>query len=202
MGYTHYWYRPKEIPQAQFEKIEEDFKKFLPLFKAMDIQLADGNGKGEPELTKDLICFNGKHNCGHTENKSIVIPWPSKNHKNGVAPDSKKAVNGSWFAGVTLNQRTCNGTCDYETFYFPRILPKRDYPYSTNGKNKKLLFDCTKTAFRPYDLAVNIFLIIAKHYLKTQIVVHSDGEISEWLDAVTIVKNALGYGEDFILNND
>lgn len=77
MGYTHYWHRTKTIDAKTFKAIVEDFKKFLPLFKVLDVQLADGNGEGEPEITEDRVCFNGKRACGHKTNKNVVIPWPS-----------------------------------------------------------------------------------------------------------------------------
>jgi len=225
MGYTHYWYREKEIPLEKFRKIKEDFTKFLPLFKALDVQLANGLGEGQPVITDDEITFNGKHNCGHPINEAIVIPWPSRTPKNGVATDSKKAIEGSWFAGVVLNQRACDGHCDYETFYFPRNLAKNHLgtperqpigkiayykmdgwntrtPVYSNPKVVGKYFDCCKTAFRPYDLAVNVFLIIAKYYLKNTIQVRSDGDLPEWKDAVIMVQNALGYGEDFKLDRD
>ena len=209
MGYTHYWYRTKEIDQFNFDCIVNDFSKFLPLFKVLDIQLADGNGMGKPELSNDLVCFNGKDNCGHKENKQVSIPWPSSNIKSGVAVGSNQALSGQWFAGVTLNQRTCNGSCSYETFYFPRI--EEDFrpvefcnwwPKEEKARMKKKLglgFACTKTAFRPYDLAVCVFLIIAKHHLGTKIIVSSDGEMPQWKDALQMVKNALNYDSEFKL---
>jgi len=213
MGYTHYWYRIKEIDKRTFSKIVEDFKKFLPLFKTLDIKLGDGSGKGEPIINHDAIIFNGLHNCGHPQNKHISIPWPASKTKNGVAPSSQKAIVGGWFAGVVLEQRTCDGDCAYETFYFPRILKLIDpqkgdrselihcYQFSDekDTKNKKHFSFC-KTAFRPYDLAVNVFLIIAKHHMGNSIKVKSDGELQHWMDAAKICQNALGYGlNDFKL---
>ena len=211
MGYTHYWYRTKEIDQFNFDCIVNDFSKFLPLFKVLDIQLADGNGMGKPELSNDLVCFNGKDNCGHKENKQVSIPWPSNNIKSGVAVGSNQALSGQWFAGVTLNQRTCNGSCSYETFYFPRVdenshTVDRVAYRKENGENVYTdpmkvgkYFNCTKTVFRPYDLAVCVFLIIAKHHLGTKIFVSSDGEMPQWKDALQMVKNALNYDSEFKL---
>ncbi len=191
MGYTHYWYRVEELDPVLFKKVVEDFKTFLPLFKTLDVQLADGLGEGEPTFTDDVIRFNGKHDCGHPVNKEIVIPWPAEKTKNGVAPDSVKAQEGRWFAGVTLNQRTCGGSCDYETFALPRVFnPEFGQPDEKTGK----LFDCCKTAYRPYDLAVQILLIIAKQHFGKDIKVSSDGNMSQWLDAATMCQNVLDYG--------
>jgi len=206
MGYTHYWYRETEIDKTIFSKIVDDFKKLLPMFKTVDIKLGDGHGENEPIINYNEVIFNGLANCGHPKNKGLGITWVASKTKNGVAPDSKKAVVGHWFAGALLEQRTCDGSCSYETFYFPRILkliePQGDrsklvhcYQFGDEYEaKKKKHFGFCKTAFRPYDLAVNVFLIIAKHYLKDKIDVSSDGKMEHWMDALKICQNEFGYG--------
>lgn len=59
-----------------------------------------------------------------------------------------------------------------------------------------------KTARKPYDIAVTCFLVISKHHLRNNISVASDGEINDWLNAMRKCKESLGYGSDFILDND
>lgn len=212
MGYTHYWYRPKEIPEDKFRVIVVDFKKLLPLFRRLGIKLAGGLGTGRPKVNDQEVVFNGSRFCGHPKN-GISIPWPAPQVKFGVAPKPTKAVVGTWFAGVVLDQRTCNGDCSYETFYFPRVMPDRYEPvglicyYDVNGQpvynDKRVVgkyFDFCKTAFRPYDLAVNCFLIIARHHLGDDLIVRSDGTAAHWVDAVTICFNAFKYN-DFVLND-
>jgi len=213
MGYTHYWYRPKEIKIEVFRKIVDDFKKLLPAFRMLSIQLANGVGEGEPIINYEEVIFNGKrdgHNCGH-----IVIPWPDDNIVPLFpSPDPEKAVSGSWFGGDLLKQRACDGDdCSYETFYFPRVERYGHVTgpiayYNMNGEpvynNKRVVgkvFNCCKTAFRPYDLAVISFLIIAKHYLGSQIIVHTDGKYQHWMDGFRLCQSILGYGEEFTIKN-
>ena len=194
MGYTHYWYREKEIDTEDFNKITTDFEKLLQTFKVLDIKLADGHGKGEPTITPDLVCFNGSSSCGHPKNSSLVIPWPSDNPKFGTSPDTQKSISGSWYAGAVIDQRSCNGDCSYETLYFPKTFDTEGY----NSQNDRgQYFACCKTAFRPYDLAVTVFLVIAKHYLGDKLTVSSDGEMQHWIDAVKMTENAFGYGSGF-----
>jgi hypothetical protein len=213
MGYTHYWYREKEIDLYTFERIVKDFKRLLPVFKVLDVKLGNGLGEGKPIINRREVVFNGLRNCGHPKNPNLAIPWPAETVKPGVAPNPCKAVVGSWFAGVVLNQRTCNGDCSYETFYFPRVLPDRYKPvqrviyYDVNGspvyhdeQHVGKYFQSCKTAFRPYDLAVTAFLVIAKHHLGEKILVESDGTIAHWMDAVKLCQNVLGYGYDFELS--
>jgi len=67
---------------------------------------------------------------------------------------------------------------------------------------KNLYFECCKTAFRPYDLAVISFLIIAKHYLKNNIIVSSDGEDCHWFDGKMLCQMILGYGLEYTINEE
>lgn len=196
MGYTHYWRREKTIDPETFSKIVGDFRKLLPLFKTLDIQLADGMGEGEPTFTDEKIWFNGKTNCGHKE-FDLGIAWPSDGPtKFGTAPDAEEAHDGTWFAGVKLNQRTCGGDCSHETFAFARETELREWDKpDENGR----YFAFTKTAFKPYDLAVNACLIIIKHYLGDKIKVSSDGEMKDWQDAIDICQNAFDYGKEFVI---
>jgi|YelNatPaOPRAMG01_1025707.scaffolds.fasta_scaffold03324_7 hypothetical protein len=74
MGYTHYWYRPKEIPEDKFHAIVVDFKKLLPLFRRRGIKLAGGLGTGRPKVNDPEVVFNGSRFCGHPKN-GISIPF-------------------------------------------------------------------------------------------------------------------------------
>jgi len=125
-------------------------------------------------------------------------------------------VSGTWFAGLKLRQRTCGGDCSHETFDLPLEIEKDDWQkpveeishYDQYGKpvyNDKeevgLYFDCCKTAYKVYDLAVIICLIIAKHHLKEEIIVSSDGSLDNWQDGMLICQKILGYGLDFKLRD-
>lgn len=165
MGYTHYWYRGKEIPSLVMGAIIADFKKVVP---TLGVELADGMGEGEAKLTAKEAWFNGKR------------------------PE------------------------DYETFHFPQVLEKaydshkpvekicyykQDGTPVLNSPNRVgKWFEFCKTAQRPYDIAVCAFLIIAKHHLKDDIIIASDGELSDWQPAIDKVTATLNYGSDFALD--
>jgi hypothetical protein len=53
--------------------------------------------------------------------------------------------------------------------------------------------DSCKTAFRPYDLAVQCLLLIAKHHLDEGIKVHSGGSDLHWNDPRRLCYAHLGY---------
>jgi hypothetical protein len=57
-----------------------------------------------------------------------------------------------------------------------------------------------KTARLPYDLAVQLALIVFKHYLGQQLRVSSDGEEADWDAARQLCRQHLGYGGDFCLD--
>ena len=208
MGYTHYWYRTKTFTPAKFKAVVADFQKTLSVLEHLGVKLAGGGGEGQPIITNEEIRFNGLEKCGHVQ-RDLGITWPSDKAQ-GVAPlilqhrngnDSKANVDGNWFAGLTLDARTCGGDCSHETFLLTKSIRSHLGTPNEPQANGKY-FDFCKTAYKPYDLAVNITLIIAKHHLGEQIVVSSDGELAQWKDSMTICQHFLGYGADFKLKGD
>lgn len=199
MGYTHYWYRKQEISKDTMRAIIEDFSKIVLTLDSMGVKLADGFGKGTPEISEDRVWFNGLENCGHPANAEIVIPWPTDNAQ-GIL-DGRGELVGTWFAGAKLDTRCCNGDCSYETFGFPRVMPKESY-FQSNERRKDLFFECCKTAYRPYDLAVTAFLVIAKHHLGADIRVSSDGELQHWIEGIGLCRVYLGYPETYQFSED
>jgi hypothetical protein len=195
MGYTHYWYRPEEIKPDTFRAIVADTEKVLAEIEGYQIPLAGPMGTGRPELTDDLIAFNGSDDCGHPKDASVVIPWPTED-AGGVQAGAGLA--GSWFAGATLETRTCDGSCSYESFVIERVMDVPDYQRGRRPTGP--FFECCKTAFRPYDLAVTATLIIATHHLGGALIVRSDGEAAHWFDGAMLCQSFLGYGLDFKLD--
>lgn len=193
MGYTHYWQRPRVIPDETFRQIKSDFERLiLPLSNA-GVELADGLGEGIPEITDEVIRFNGLSECGHPQTDELVIPYPSE-QAHGIGPSST-AIDGSYYdLGVTVKHRCCNGRCSFETFSFARTKEVRpDEVPEDNG----LYGEHVKTGFRPYDVAVTSVLLVAKHCLRDQFVVHSNGGDAQWADAKRICQMVLGYGDWF-----
>lgn len=136
--------------------------------------------------------------CGETEQLSV----------------NDSDISGTWFAGLKLKARSCSGDCSHETFSLPLAMEKEDWQkpiekiayYDANGKpvyndpkEVGLYFNCCKTAYKPYDLAVIICLIIAKHHLGKAIQISSDGTQVQWQDGMVICQKILGYGLDFRL---
>jgi len=214
MGYTHYWYREREIEAKNYKAMVDDFKKLIPVLERQGVKLADGLGRGRPRIDYDEVKFNGLKNCGHLNNDEIAIAWPLPEAQ-GIGSNLTD-VDGQWFAGRYLAKRCCDGDCSHETFYFPRVLPNT-FPYDKplgeiayydmerrpvyHEKSKiGRYFDFCKTAYKPYDWAVTAFLVIAKHYLGRRIIVCSDGTSANWNDARLLCQLELGYGLGFQLD--
>lgn len=193
------------MDKKAFSKTVSDFKQMIPVLEHLGVKLAGGLGEGKPEINSQVIRFNGVRKCGHNS-RDLGITWPSKD-ASGVASifQHKRITNevsGQWFAGLQLNTRTCDGNCEHETFTLERVLNPQFWQKPHTEENiKNKYFSCTKTAYKPYDLAVNICLIIADHYLKNQIVINSDGELEQWKDAIAVCQHFLGYGEEFKLKD-
>jgi hypothetical protein len=60
MGYTHYWHRPLEIEPDKMQVIADDFAKVVLTLDDMGVHLADGLGHDVPQITPELIHFNGR----------------------------------------------------------------------------------------------------------------------------------------------
>lgn len=193
MGYTHYWYRQKGVKPDTYGQVIDDFRRLLPALKEWGIHLAGGLGEGEPQINETGVYFNGLRNCGHSPDDAIVIAWPAK-EASGIATPDEDVKAGTWFAGALLSKRCCDGDCSHETFHFPRVLKPHAWE---KPKENGLYFVFCKTAFKPYDLAVTAFLVIAKHYLKDRLLVHSDGDEAHWQDAKWLCEMELGYGLSF-----
>jgi len=189
MGYTHYWRREKKVEAGTYLRIVMDFKKLVPVLEAQGVKLAGGLGSGEPEFNEVEVMFNGIENCGH-ERYELGITWPAAK---AAGVSTEPSVVGSWFAGAHIEQRCCDGDCSHETLHFPIELKPQEWQKPENGK----WFQFCKTAYKPYDWAVTAFLVIAKHYLGDKIVVRSDGDLSQWQDAMQVCQIELGYGLEF-----
>jgi hypothetical protein len=176
MGYNHYWEVDAEIDQEPFSSIVADFQRIVLTLDDLGVRLAGGLGEGLPQIDAELIRFNGVWHCSHPKNEEIVIPFPATD-ASGIGT-SMDAVAGSYFGmGTLLKHRTCDGNCSYETFTLARKCG--DATRVVNGR----FHDSCKTAFRPYDLAVQCVLLIAKHHLKDRIGVWSGGSDFHWNDA-------------------
>lgn len=143
MGYTHYWYRAKEIDPTTFIKIQMDFERALPALSEAGIKLGNGYGLGFPIMDGETILFNGSDEQG------------------------------------------------YEEMYFPRILTIHP---NENPNEPEYHFGCCKTHQRPYDLAVTVFLLIAKHHLQDDLMIRSDGGKCDWEAAEQFYRQVLNDG--------
>lgn len=193
MGYTHYWYRPAVIPAGIFGAIRADFEKLILPLADSGAHVADGLGEGVPVITNDVIRFNGVRFCGHPTHDAIAIPFPTDDACGIGSSANAIQQDGSEELITRIKHRCCDGRCSYETFSFPRCLPSDEEQPGTNG----LCIGFTKTAFRPYDIAVTAALLIARRNLGDQFVVHTDGLDAQWSDAKRICQEVLGYGEWF-----
>jgi hypothetical protein len=67
-------------------------------------------------------------------------------------------------------------------------------------KTEQTVLQFTKTEGFPYNLAVMVFLVIAKYYLVGRITIQSDGSQEDWDSARELCQKMLGYGKDFKLD--
>lgn len=140
MGYTHYWYRPRELNEEKWRAFMEDVTAILD---TTETPLAGGLGEGKPEVSSEGFSLNG------------------------VGPRD-----------------------DHETFMIYRKFHRNPMDHE---KAKRLIFDCTKTAYKPYDEVVTACLIAFKHHFGDDVRVSSDGEyLGDWTQGATLYERATG----------
>jgi hypothetical protein len=187
MGYNHYWHREEAIESSLFEKIAFDFERLILPLEDAGVRLAGYDGRGLPQIDHSGIVFNGVEECGHPQNPDIYIPFPCDT-ASGIG-SSGDAIYSSSPLFVELKRRTCNGVCRCESFNLPRRVDRRWHKPDENGR---YFYSC-KTAFKPYDLAVQSVLLICKRHLGDCIVVSSGGSDFHWNDPRRFCFVHLGY---------
>jgi len=107
--------------------------------------------------------------------------------------------NGEDAAQVSPDGVSFNGPSNraHETFYFPRVMLPEVWKKPVDG----LYSASCKTALKPYDLAVMVFLLIAKHHVP-QIQIATDGRDEQWSRARQFCHDILGYGREYHINSE
>ena len=180
MGNTHYWNRPQIIQPATFNAIGNDLERLLPTLEAAGAPLANPYGREEAEIRPEFIGFNGVACCGHDKNPNVRLPWPQ---------DDAYGIGNNRDVAGNLPYRTCNGDCSYESVWFERCAPDDECDGRTRG--------FCKTNYRPYDLAVMTFLVIAQRHLGEGLTVETDGNACHWAEAFALCQMHLGYGAGY-----
>ena len=148
---------------------------------------------------------------GYTHYYRRVVEIPSDQFGSAVA-DCKKVCKASGvkiaFEYDTPNKAPefsktmirFNGIGDdgHETFCVERVFKPESWETEKDGK----YFSFCKTAYKPYDICVIACLIALKHHLGDNIVVSSDGENKDWIEARNLCQETLGYGEEFVIMAD
>jgi hypothetical protein len=185
MGYSLYWKRPIEINRGIFISIIEDFKKVLPDLAKHKVKLAGGMGQGEPSINEYGIWLNGASKCRH---RNSMPDFTELIHlfSEGAAlnsPEMQDILADDWA------ERRCPGSCCFETFNFPRIdwNPSLDADMTVEG-----FWSSCKTNRRHYELAVQVVLVAAKHFMGAELLLLGDEK--HWRDARQLCQERLGYG--------
>lgn len=195
MGYTHYWRRSPDLTPADFHQFVEDVKLIVEALQLKGLKFAGPTGTGQPELTPQVVAFNGSKNCGHRY-RDLGKPWPSQT-ANGVEA-TNNPVSGPWFSGALLETRVCGGCCAGEPFVVDRVFMQRAWDQLEKGKH----FQYCETSYKPYDLAVTAALIRLKERLQEDISVSSDGQDNAFEDAKRLCRELFGWHETFALEKE
>lgn len=149
MGYTHYWWRERELDAETFKKAVADCREVC---QAARVPLAGAQGKPgtKARFSASEMGFNGVGDAAH------------------------------------------------ETFLVQRSFREEFEQPDATGR----LFDFTKTARKPYDLAVCACFVVFRHFFGRKFRIESDGNVTDagWSAALDLCQRVLGYGKDFRLD--
>ncbi len=152
MGYTHYYYMPKEVVDGHWKGME-----VLQVRDGMQIKDAISYFVNAT-IDSFLKCYENYHKVFEHSRAKIEIIELEKDKGN--------------FTYIHFNGV---GDLAHESFTFP---PKQN---GYEKDEDKYYFEFTKTNYKPYDQCVTAFLLIAKYFLQDDIILKSDGNTEDWI---------------------
>ena len=103
MGYSHFWYKPKELDVNRFRLFADDVRKIISRVteeewqgKLQNIVIRGGNGEGKPEVTDEIISFNGDADNGF-DSERFYISRIEKNHRTSTDKLADEDKDGFYF---------------------------------------------------------------------------------------------------------
>jgi len=187
------------------KQINEDFLRVYNEFlKPRGIELAGPMGVGKPIFSDTKVEFNGPRNSprGDLSYETFQFPLSPLHSKNPVYVPK---ISPSELVGIVT--RSPDTFEAYEEI-FEKYFVKRDVYFDSvkTGPGSNLFggfggFLLPKEKIsalpNPYDAAVMVYLLIARHYLGTNIVVLTDGNDTLWKIAYDATQEVLGYGGNY-----
>ena len=177
MGYTHYYYMPKEVVDGHW-KATSGMGKSMQISKRGNKDATDKEERDSiwsyfvnDTIDSFLKCYENYHKVFKHSRAKIEIIELERDHS--PAPDGKWVD--AWNRNYAYIHFNGVGDLAHESFTFP---PKQ------NGYEKdedKYYFEFTKTNYKPYDQCVTAFLLIAKYFLQDDIILKSDGNTEDWI---------------------
>jgi len=192
LGYSHYWYLFKLPTKQQMKQINEDFLRVYNEFlKQRGIELAGPTGVGEPIFSDTNVEFNGPRNSPQGDLSYETFQFPLSPLHSKISLYVPK-IPGSELVGIVT--RSPDTFEAYEEI-FKKYFVKRDvyFDFVKTGPESNLFGSPPE----PYDTAVMVYLLIARHYLGVNIVVLTDGNDTRWEIAYNATQEVLGYGGNY-----
>jgi len=160
MGYTHHWHRPPVIPDHIFDRIRADFESWCFPWRMWAFPSRAGMAGMRAGLPTKIFDSTVFAIADTQKMKRSFVPYPAEGAR-GIGP-SHTAI-GDCDEFLRLKHRCCGGSCRHETFGFPRMAEPH-WPISNEPGTEGMVFNWTKTGFKPFDIAVTAALLIAKRY--------------------------------------
>ena len=185
MGYTHYWYQKRDLTNKEWEQFQSFVDQILEQLPQTTSQVQSRYREATSFDSEDLpICLDKRIVDDLNKSGNFFLAF------NGFSPENTQ------FEGLDLSHEDA-------CFYKNRVRPKWQNQYNlklqedTQNDDEEEddgIFECCKTARKPYDFAVQALLIAYKKAAgENNIKISSDGYWQEWMSAISFINDVFDW---------
>jgi hypothetical protein len=150
--------------------------------------LASGTGHGPVTIKDGLLRLNGQHSRPTDAQCDTIIDWLAKYDVKTLNLDTQRVF--FYRKELSAEYRKYYSKYDgsHETLCIDRVFTNEYRSADERG----WLFDCTKTAQKPYDIAVVAILVLFASHFPEACSLSSDGDAEEWYAGRDLAREATG----------
>lgn len=151
--------------------------------------LASGTGHGKVTIGKGKLRLNGQYRRPSDAQCDTILAWLETYAVKTLYLESQRAFFYREEMRDDYREFYTKYDGSHETLCIDRIFDTSGY---VSRDERGWLFDCTKTAQKPYDTAVVAILILLAAHFPEACALSSDGHAEEWRAGLALAREATG----------